>query len=287
LFVAGTVGVVGTVVLAVRATMQMDQVLENHEKQVGWISEEAGTEQISHEEGDRQIRKVQLKTGLQIFKLYAPAVGVGALSILALTGSHVILTKRNAAAIAAYMGLDRAYKELRQRIVNEYGEDTLLKLEGGEVVVIEEKTSDGKTKVTTKVVPGALGISPYRFLFDEQSRFFTKQPGGNRDILMMKQSWANEKLRANGHLFLNEVLDLLGLPRTEAGQAVGWVYFDDYTRDKRIEAGKQVGDNYVSFGIFENDAELVESFLDGAERTVWLDMNVDGMITKILFGKEN
>jgi hypothetical protein len=277
LFAAGTIGVIGTVVLACRATLKIGDVLETTEKHVDFISEEAGTEQISHEDANKRIAKIKLKTALEIAKLYVPAMGLGIVSITALTGSHVILTKRNTAVMAAYAGLDRAYKEYRQRVTNEFGADTDRKFAMGTGdTVVEEKTADGKTKthvVQTKDDKG--GGSPYAVLFDESSRFFTKQPGGNQLFIETRQSWANDKLRAHGHLFLNEVYDMLGVPRTKAGACVGWVY--------RRDNEPKNGDNYVSFGVFEGDPDLVEAFLDGEyKHGIWLDFNVDGMILDLI-----
>jgi hypothetical protein len=278
LFAAGTIGVIGTVVLACRATLKVNDVLETTEKHVDFISEEAGTEQISHDDANKRIAKVKLKTALEIAKLYVPAMGLGVVSIAALTGSHVILTKRNTAVMAAYAGLDRAYKEYRQRVSDEYGKDIDKKFAvGGFDAVVEEKTADGKNKLTmkTRTDEHSKSGSPYAVLFDETSRFFTKQPGGNQLFIESRQSWANDKLRANGHLFLNEVYDFLGVPRTKAGACVGWVY--------RRDNEPKNGDNYVSFGVFEGDPDLVEAFLDGEyKHGIWLDFNVDGMILDLI-----
>lgn len=273
LFVAGTVGVVGTVVLACRATLKINDVLEQHEKHVEYISEEAGTEQISHEDANKQLAKLKIKTALEIVKPYIPAVGLGIVSIAALTGSHVILTKRNTALMAAYAGLDRAYKEYRQRVSDEYGDDIDKKFAFGAMdIPVEEKTADGKIKLKSKAtVDSVYGKSPYAVCFDEKSKKFSREPGRNAMTIEMLQSYANDKLKANGHIFLNEVYDMLDLPRTKPGAVVGWVY------EPRNPKAK--GDGYVSFGVFENDADFADDFIDGTYNLgIWLDFNVDGVI---------
>lgn len=294
LFVAGTVGFVATVALAVRATMKMEQVLDEHEKEYNEIAIQAGhahaigadVETVLRTE-QKDYRRLQMKTGLQIAKLYALPVGVGALSIACLAGGQMILTKRYGAAMAAYMGLDQAFKQYRQRIVDEYGVDVDHKFAvGASEYVVEEKMADGTIKKTTVLGLGNLSESPYTEVFDERSRFFTKEPLGNSNFLQIRQNWATDKLRAQGHLYLNEVLDLLGLPRTEAGSHVGWVYFHDDERQKRIDAGLPVGDNYVDFGVFLGDPEWVEALLNGNEKYAVLDFNCDGMINHILYGKK-
>lgn len=53
-------------------------------------------------------------------------------------------------------------------------------------------------------------------------------------FLRRQQDYANEMLKARGHLFLNEVYDLLDIPRSKAGQVVGWVYDKTETQKEII-----------------------------------------------------
>lgn len=278
LFVAGTAGVIGTVVLACRATLKVGEMLDDFETDLDKIKlKKTNDEPLDSAEFSKQVAKLKIQTGLQITRSYLPAVGLGVVSIAALTGSHVILTKRNGAVMAAYATLDRAYKEYRQRVANEYGTDTDRKFAMGTGdQLVEEKLADGSTKTHVEQVKTGRGMgSPYAVLFDEASHYHSKQPGANVTFIEGRQSWANEKLRANGHLFLNEVYDFLGVPRTKAGACVGWVY--------RKDNEPKNGDNYVSFGVFENEPELVEAFLDGDHPFgIWLDFNVDGMILDLI-----
>ena len=107
--------------------------------------------------------------------------------------------------------------------------------------------------------------SPYAVFFDEASAAWTKIPECNKMFLLQQQNFANDKLRARGYLFLNEVYEMLGLPRTRAGQLIGWVY----------DAKNPVGDNYVDFNIFNTRNR---EFVNGFEKSVLLDFNVDGNI---------
>lgn len=279
LFAAGTVGVVTATVLACRATLKLDDVLTDHEANEAVLNRKAAGEDLPAEEIQKKSLQLKVKTGLEVAKLYAPAVVIGTASIAALTGSHVVLTKRNGAAMAAYAGLDRAYKEYRNRVAEEYGADVDKKLASAGLIHtdVEEKTAEGGTKVTKKVTgtDGKSG-SPYTFQFDEFAKKFSREPGRNAMTIQMVQNYANDALRAQGHLFLNEVLDMLGLPRTKAGAVVGWVY--------RKDNEEKTGDNYVDFGVFDGDAEWVEAFIDGREGCVTLNFNVDGMILDLING---
>jgi Family of unknown function (DUF6353) len=279
LFVAGAVGVVTATVLACRATLKMNDVLDeaeirtNTEKQVH--AQTAGAA-YSDELLAKSLRTIQIQTALGIAKLYALPVGIGLVSITALAGSHVILTKRNGALMATYASLDQAYKKYRQNVVTEYGVEADQKMAfNAEPVTVEEKLADGTTKITSKNVAGKTGLSPYAALFDPTtSGKFSREPGMNSMILGIQQSHANNLLRAQGHLFLNEVHDMLQLPRTKAGAVVGWVW--------RRENEEKTGDNYVSFGVFDHDVVAGKDFVSGNEDSVWLDFNVDGVILDLI-----
>lgn len=64
-------------------------------------------------------------------------------------------------------------------------------------------------------------------VFDDRSPGWTMNPEYNLIFLYQQQTYANDKLRVKGYVFLNEVYDMLGLPRTKLGQIYGWVYSAD------------------------------------------------------------
>jgi hypothetical protein len=107
--------------------------------------------------------------------------------------------------------------------------------------------------------------SPYIRFFDKESMAWTPDPEMNKLFLLQQQNYANDKLRAKGHLFLNEVYDMLCLPRTKYGNAVGWIFAVD----------NSIGDNYVDFGIYNY---LDRGFMDSYEKSILLVFNVDGII---------
>lgn len=108
-------------------------------------------------------------------------------------------------------------------------------------------------------------VSLYAYWFDETCAAWTKDAESNKFFLINQQAYANEKLKANGYLFLNDVLDMLGIPRTKVGQVVGWIYDKDNTS----------GDNFVDFGLY---APHNTNFVNGYEKSVLLNFNVDGDI---------
>ena len=65
---------------------------------------------------------------------------------------------------------------------------------------------------------------------------------------------------------------MLDIPRTKAGQIVGWVYDPEHP----------VGDNFVDFRIYETNKESNRRFVNGYEPTILLDFNVDGNILQLM-----
>lgn len=284
LFVAGAVGVVTATVLACRATLKVSDVLDTTEASKRQLANQlSGKFQtpettITQEEHDQRSRKLQIDAIVEMIKLYALPIGIGLVSITALAGSHVILTRRNGALMATYAGLDQAFKRYRAGVVDAYGKevdrDLIL---GKEDTVVEEKMADGSTNLTTKKTTSAENTDIYTILFDETtSSKWTSEPGMNAYILGIQQTHANTMLRGRGHLFLNEVFDMLGLPRTKAGAVVGWVW--------RRETEEKNGDNFVDFlGVSgPNPAVDLNDFVNGHEQSIWLNFNVDGVILDLI-----
>lgn len=270
LFGAGVVGVVAAAVLASRATLRLEDVLDETDanldkvKMAENIAKRNGKQ---YTEADRRadVIKIYVRSGAKIVMLYAPAAIVGMASIAALTGSHIVLNRRNVSLTAAYAGLDKAYRAYRERVIKEYGADADVRLryDTEEYDYVEETAEGPVIKKGQKIIRNA--ADPYTVCFDPTNRNWQPEPWQNQFFLQCIQNYANDKLRAQGHIFLNEVFDMLGMPHTSAGAICGWVMGNGH-------------DDYVTFGIFDNDVEAGTLFAMGLENSVWLNMNCDGVI---------
>jgi hypothetical protein len=160
------------------------------------------------------------KAALEIGKLYAPAIVVGGISIAMLSGSHIQMSRRNTALVAAYATLQGAYEEYRTRVRTQLGEDRELELYRGIGTGVLEN-EDGKNVEVKVADPN--GLSPYAKFFDEYSKNWEKDPEFNKLFIQCQQNYANNHLHTRGHLFLNDVYDMLGVDRSKAGAVVGWV----------------------------------------------------------------
>jgi hypothetical protein len=277
LFGAGVISMVGSTVLACRATLKLEDVLDGIEADMkksdlakemvdnGHAAE--GTTYTDQEKKQDQVIIYVRGVG-KIVKLYAPAVLLGGVGLVCLTKSHKILQERNAALTAAYVAIDRAFSAYRERVIDRYGEETdrELRFETEEVTVIDEET--GKALETVRVAPGM--PSGYARWFDEENGNWSPEPFDEHNWIFLRQNqnWANDMLRARGHITLNEVYRMLGLSETSAGSVVGWIYKRDNDR----------GDNYVDFGCWGKDDGQPLDFFNGREGGILLDFNVDGLI---------
>lgn len=280
--VAGVVGVVTSTVMACKATTKVNDILEETKKQVDDVhnvleSENVPAEEYTNEDAKKDLAIIYTQTGVKLIKLYGPAVLVGALSITGILASHRILKKRNVALTAAYATIDRSFKEYRGRVVERFGKELdrelryNIKAQKIEEVTVDKDGKETVEKKTINVVDPNM-YSDYARIFDNGSTGWTKDPEYNLMFLKSQQNYANDKLKAQGYLFLNDVYDMLGIPRTKAGQIVGWVYDPDNT----------VGDNFVDFGIYDIYNEKACDFVNGRERSIVLDFNVDGNILDLI-----
>lgn len=281
LVATGVVGVVASTVMACKATTKIDEVLaetkENLEKTKNHVEEHGYSEKYTEEDHKKDLTIFYAKGGLELVKLYAPAVAVGTLSITAILSGHHILRKRNVALAAAYATVDKGFKEYRNRVIERFGEELDHELKYNiKAKEMEEivKNEDGTERIEKKTVNVAdpNTWSDYARFFDESCAGWTKDPEYNLMFLKDQQRYANDLLKTKGHLFLNEVYDMLGLPRTKAGQVVGWIYDEKHP----------VGDNFVDFGIYDLYNEKKRDFVNGYERTILLDFNVDGDILELI-----
>jgi hypothetical protein len=273
LFVAGVIGIGATVVLACRATLRVHEVLDDHHEDKGKM--EAALEitasptytgkPYTEEDYRKDHMLLMVKTAGQFIKLYGPSIVIGVASIAALTGAHVVLNRRNVAVTAAYAALEKGFRDYRRRVVDKYGlEDDQEFRHGLEDREIVEETEQGPKVVVTKKYPDGVTRSIYARCFDENSSSWQRAPGYNQVFIRAQQSYANDLLQARGHVFLNDVYDMLGLSRTKEGAVVGWVLGN--------------GDDFIDFGVFGGDAFMAKQFVNGVERNVWLDFNVDGIV---------
>lgn len=279
----GLVGTVASTVMACKATLKVNEITEEAKENIEKIHvalekgcTEAGQE-YSEEDSKKDLTITYVQTGVKLAKNYAPAIVLGSLSIASIVSGHNMLRKRYIATAAAYTLVDKSFKDYRSRVVERFGKELdqelrhNIKAKEVEEIEVDEK---GKEKIVKKTVHVAdpNETSDYAFFFCEGCHGWSKDPEFNLMFLKRQQAWANDLLKSRGHLFLNEVRDMLGLGRTQAGNVVGWIYNEK----------NPVGDNYVDFGLFNAENERVRAFVNGWEKNFLIDPNVDGNILELI-----
>lgn len=282
LVAVGIVGSVVSTVIACKATLKVNELLEEDNKNLEKIHEMHDKKHPRYSEKDYKMDlvKAYTKAGAKLAVNYAPAIAVGAFSYGCIIGSNRILNKRYAGMAAAYAGVDQLFKKYRGKVVEQFGEDVDQQLYYDYKVEEIERTEtkeDGTTETKTEVVNNLKGLDPsqysvYAKFFDESNPNWTKSAEYNMTFLKGVQSACTNKLIATGHLFLNEVYDMLGIERTGIGQCVGWIY----------DAKHPIGDNYVDFGLYDETKSRARAFVNGTENVILLDFNVDGNILDMI-----
>lgn len=282
LVVAGIVGGVTSAVLACKATTKANDILVDTKNQIDIIHkgmEDGNIHNVEYtqEDGKKDLAIVYTQTAVKFIKLYGPAVALGTVSIVSILAGHNITRKRNVALTAAYATIDRSFKDYRNRVVERFGKELDQELrynikskEVEETIVHEDGTETTETKIVNVADPNM--YSDYARFFDESCAGWSKSPEHNLAFVKQQQNWANELLQSRGYLFLNEVYDMLGIDRTQAGQIMGWVY----------DENDKYSDNFVDFGIYNIDSERARAFVNGHERNILLDFNVSGNVLQLL-----
>lgn len=268
LFGVGIVGFGATVYLASKAALALDERIDELHETIEDVRELRDADaSYDANEYRKDLAYVHAHNAITIAKMYAPTLIVGVISVACLTKSHKILSNRNAALMAAYSALEKSYSLYRQRVADMVGEDQEREFrhprETYKVISVDDKgqsIESIKARANKDFEPSA-----YARFFDELCNEWQPQPEYNLTFLRAQQNYMNDRLRSKGHVFLNEVYDALGIPRSQAGSVVGWMLSSE-------------GDNFVDFGIYHGDKPGSRDFVNGREGSIFLDFNVDGVI---------
>ncbi len=273
MIVTGVAGAVGSTVMACKATINVQEDIESTNSKIEHVKGLS----LPECEMKKEVSHLYLKLGTKLAKAYAPAVALGVTSYGLIAGSHGVMLKRNASLVAAYNVVDKAYSEYRKRVVDEIGEDKeraiRYNLSTEKITETEVDPDTGKNKKVKKDILIAgddtlKQFSQYAVVFDNTCEEWTNDAEYNKSLLLARQGVANQMLHSRGHVFLNEIYDMIGAPRTKAGQIVGWVLGH--------------GDDFIDFGLTDINYKPARDFMNGYEKNVIIDPNVDGVIYDLI-----
>lgn len=192
----GITGMFSSVVMAVKATPKVYSAIEK-EKEIRRLEEKP------------ELTKVDILK--MSWKSYLPATIMFGLSTTCIIGANNVNTKRNAVLTTACHVSERALSEYRNKVVEVIGEEK-------EKEVRDKVSKDRMTKdpISSNTVIFSKGET---LCYDTiTGRYF------NSDVDRIKkaENELNHILLTGDYCSLNEFYDMLDIPATEMGTAVGW-----------------------------------------------------------------
>ena len=255
---AGTAGFIGTTILASKATLKVEETIAEEAALLVKVHEAHDAGKLSDKDATHDKVVLYSRMTTKLVKLYAPALILGAASIVSLATGHGIMLKRNASLAAAYAAVDQAFKTYKKKVESKFGKEAVL-----DALVSTAEEDLTKNEPTLEAIAAVDDVSPYGVIFDSSNHNWSADEDLSMLHLKCQQQYANDILQTRGHIFLNEVYKMLGFPHTPAGAVTGWV--------------KGHGDDFVDFNIYDGMFEGEDS--NGRTVTKWaLDFNVDGVM---------
>ena len=272
----------------VQATNKTNDILEEKERK-----EAICTRNLEDENADYNMRDyehdltvVKKETRWEIAKAWLLVGTTGVAGVLLILYGYKIINGRYVATAAAYKALEAGYDRYRQNVIGEFGEEVDWRMRNSlkaDEIENARKEREQNTLITQENKNRKLLKKKHstRYQYEVASAVFDKYserwreywtPDQVWDYLKMMENQMNDILNIRKHVFLNEVLDKLGVPRIREGQVLGWIK----TRGH---------DSRISFGLDEMPEEAVRDFLANTyNEDIWirLHFNVDGMILDML-----
>lgn len=186
----GAAGVVGTTVMAVKATPKALKLIEEAEEEKG--------EELSKWE------KVQIAGST-----YIPSILIGTGTLACIFGANLMNKRTQAAITSAYALLDQTHKEYKNKVKELYGEDVdkliraaVTKDHYEEEDNDEDEYEDGKT-----------------LFYDEFSKRYYRV---TNETQLRAEYEINKMLSECGGASLNDYYNLLEIDRQDYGEFMGW-----------------------------------------------------------------
>lgn len=283
LMIGGAICVGGGVISGIVAGTRLEKIIDKHQKKKEELKAAAADDSPemmeikkemgwTDENGDRWLKTALAKETVtevgEVVLNFALPIGLTFGGLAFMFMGFNILSMKYLTSVSVANSLSATLSAYRKRWQEKVGVEEERKVwydikEEKHTILDEDGNVIGEEVVaSTGEIPG-----PYSFIFDSTSGFWNESGRANYNFLMGCQEDFNKRLKANGFVFLNEVLEQLDLPKTQAGQMVGW--------DNSRSAG---GDRVIDFGIFQLNSEANRRFINGYEPNVLLNFNCDGII---------
>lgn len=202
----GSVGVVATAILAVKATPKAMTLLEEAKK----------------EKGEELTKLETLKvTG----KVYIPTILTGVSTIACMVGANVLNHRQQAALMSAYALLDNSFKEYKKKLIELHGQETheevmnAIAIEKAETMYVRGSYFGSSCDLTSDESCS----DPVLFYEEYSNRYFES----TIEQVINAAYHLNRNYILRGYSYLNELYEFLGLEETDYGSVLGWTPTDE------------------------------------------------------------
>lgn len=202
---AGAVGVVGTSVLAVKATPKALRKIRADSRN-------------AHNDPDAYTK---LEAVQSAWIYYIPSVVMGAATMLCIFGANILNKHQQAAITSVYALLNDAYQDYKNKLKELYGEDAHRKIM--EAIAVEK--ADDMYIVSTGLLGGSSldfgerDPEDNRLFYDSFSkRYF--ESSINRVI--QAEYYLNRDFAIGGYRSVNDFYEFLGIEPISGGDEIGW-----------------------------------------------------------------
>ena len=267
---AGTIlGVASFVSACIQAGKGLNDISKDHAERIAKVR---AMDKDDPERG-KETLKCYGKTLYRSARLMAGPLALFVASQVSFYAAYNNLNITNAGLAAGLAGLKKEYEAYQERTEKIVGKEVAEKIRyGAETKEIEKTVVDenGEEKVATEIADVVENPDGSDFVkyFAKGNPNWDNSPDMNKFFLDCQQNLANDMLRTNGELTLNEVYEMLGFERTEAGMVMGWL-FDKYHpfgenkvefRKKRVHIPNENGKGYsIGYAIdFNIDGNIYE-----------------------------
>lgn len=184
----------------------------------GVMSAKAGKEAAMNSDmSEKELRR-------HIFKLYLPAIGVGALTIGCIAGAHILNKKQQAALLAGQLALAQSYGEYKRAVAKRCGEE--------EAMAIEEEIAVEQCRSVEIYAPSICGYASLDVFDPQKPMLFQEEAGGTifestLSKVIQAEYYLNRNFVLGGEISLSQFYDFLGLHYDEKADDIGWCIDDE------------------------------------------------------------
>lgn len=184
--------------------------------------------------------------------------------------SHATVTQKLTSVSASLAAVSTSFANYRKNVVEDQGEEKDYEYLVGPTMKSVELKKDGTVVETTTPIhtDTTKCYIPHSFFFDESNINWQDSDEANREFLRRVETFVNQKLSVRQFMTENEIRDMIGAPRTKAGQAAGVRYqnMDGTLNQIRLKQVNPESDkNYLIVIEYSDGKSISDNILDDTD----------------------